>query len=160
MWLKRSGRNVKIAQRLQLKQVELIARKQVEGIEGGSGVIGTLPEAMTAEAFIQLLKQQFNISCLQTNELLQRPIKRVAICGGAGGFLWGEAIKARADAFITGEMHYHDYFDHEQQIQICVMGHYQSEQFTANLLQEILQQHCPDVTTHITKINTNPILYF
>ena len=64
------------------------------------------------------------------NQLLRREIKRVAICGGAGAFLLDDAIAAGADAFVTGEMHYHEYFGHEQDIQIAVIGHYQSEQFT------------------------------
>ena len=93
------------------------------------------------------------------NELLRRPVQKVAICGGAGDFLLDEAVKAGADAFITGEMHYHQYFGYEQQIQICVIGHYQSEQFTAEIFQEIMAQECPGIPTCIAETNTNPILY-
>ena len=82
------------------------------------------------------------------NELLRRPIKRVAICGGAGDFLLDEAVKAGADAFITGEMHYHQYFGYEQQIQICVIGHYQSEQYTTEVFRDIIAKACPGVSTH------------
>ena len=64
-----------------------------------------------------------------------------------------------ADAFITGEMHYHQYFGHEQQIQICVIGHYQSEQFTAEIFRDIIQRECLGVRTEIAETNTNPINY-
>ena len=94
-----------------------------------------------------------------TNELLRRPISRVAICGGAGDFLLDEAVAHGADAFITGEMHYHQYFGYEQRVQICVIGHYQSEQYTTELFRDIIAQHCPGVKTCIAETNTNPILY-
>jgi putative NIF3 family GTP cyclohydrolase 1 type 2 len=64
-----------------------------------------------------------------------------------------------ADAFITGEMHYHQYFGHEQQLQIVVVGHYESEHFTTHLLRRIINDSCPGVPTLIAKTNTNPILY-
>ena len=70
-----------------------------------------------------------------------------------------DAVKAGADAFITGEMHYHDYFDWEQKIQIAVMGHYQSEQYTTEVFQQILNKYCSEVPCYIAKTNTNPIIY-
>lgn len=71
----------------------------------------------------------------------------------------GDAIGAGADAFVTGEMHYHDYFDTEQKIQIAVIGHYQSEQFTKELFKEIIERECPGVKCCQSTINTNPIKY-
>lgn len=99
------------------------------------------------------------MECVQANQLLRRQIKRVALCGGAGSFLLDKAIAEGADAFVTGEMHYHEFFGHEQQIQICVIGHYQSEQFTAEIFKEIIEEKCPGVKTQFTTVNTNPILY-
>ena len=93
------------------------------------------------------------------NELLHRKIQKVAICGGAGDFLLDEALKAGVDAFITGEMHYHQYFGYEQRIQICVIGHYQSEQFTSEIFREIIESECPGIKTYIAETSTNPILY-
>ena len=83
----------------------------------------------------------------------------MALCGGAGDFLLQDAINAGADAFVTGEMHYHQYFGHEQEIQIAVIGHYQSEQFTIELLKEIIERDCPEVKCTMTETNTNPIIY-
>ena len=154
----RGGVNFKIAEKLGLRDVDFFVRK--EGADAGSGVIGTLPEPMAAAEFIRLLKERFGVACVMTNELLQRPVSRVAICGGAGSFLLGDAEKAGADAFVTGEMHYHDYFDHEQKIQICVIGHYQSEQFTNEIFRDIIERECPGVRCCMTETCTNPILYF
>ena len=154
----RGGVNFKIAEKLGLRDVDFFVRK--EGADAGSGVIGTLPQPMAAAEFIRLLKERFGVACVMTNELLQRPVSRVAICGGAGSFLLGDAEKAGADAFVTGEMHYHDYFDHELKIQICVIGHYQSEQFTNEIFRDIIERECPGVRCCMTETCTNPILYF
>ena len=155
----KGGVNFRIAQKLSLQNVAFFAPKSVDGIEAGSGVIGELPESQAADDFVLMVKKAFGVECAMCNELLRRPIQKVAICGGAGDFLLDEALKAGADAFITGEMHYHQYFGYEQQIQICVIGHYQSEQFTAEVFQEIIQKECPGVKTCIAETCTNPILY-
>ena len=122
-------------------------------------VLARLPEAMEAGAFVALVKERFGVKCAHCNELLQRPIQTVAICGGAADFVLDEAIAAGADAFITGEMHYHVFFGHEQQIQICVIGHYESEQFTTEVFREIIERECPGVRCCIAETNTNPIVY-
>ena len=153
------GVNWKIAERLGLTECKFFAQKTVDGIEAGSGVVGNLPSQMDARAFVELVKKQFGVQCAQCNALLERPISKVAICGGAGDFLLPDAVGEGADAFITGEMHYHQYFGYEQQIQICVIGHYQSEQFTAEIFHDIIQKDCADVKTCIAETNTNPIVY-
>jgi len=151
--------NYRIAEKLGLSDVRFFASKQVDGIEAGSGVTGLLPEPMAADDFVLAVKKAFGVECAMCNELLRRPIRQVAICGGAGDFLLDEALRTGADAFITGEMHYHQYFGYEQKIQICVIGHYQSEQFTTEVFQTIIQEACPGVKALIAETNTNPILY-
>ena len=94
-----------------------------------------------------------------TNEPLERHIQKVAVCGGAGAFLLDDAIRAGADAFVTGEMHYHDFFGHEQQIQIAVIGHYESEQYTSEVFREIIERECPGAKCCISHTYTNPIRY-
>ena len=153
------GVNWKIAEKLGLENVEFFQQKSVDGIETGSGVIGELIQPLSAQAFIDQVKRTFGIRCAHCNELLHRSITKVAVCGGAGDFLLDEAIQAGADAFITGEMHYHQYFGHEQEIQICVIGHYESEQFTSEIFRDIIHENCPGVKTLITETNTNPIVY-
>ena len=154
-----NGVNWKIAEHLGLKETAFLASKNVEDIECGSGVIGQLPEAMAADDFILLVKKQFDVDCAMCNEVLRRPISKVAICGGAGDFLLDDAVSQGADAFITGEMHYHQYFGYEQRIQICVIGHYQSEQFTSEIFRDIIQRECPGVRTEMAETCTNPIYY-
>ena len=155
----KGGVNFRIASKMGLQKMQFMAPKIVEGQEAGSGIIGEFEKPLMARDFIKLVKETFDVACAMCNELLDRPIRRVAICGGAGDFLLDDALKAGADAFITGEMHYHQYFGYEQQIQICVIGHYQSEQFTSEIFQEIIQQECPGVRTEIAETKTNPILY-
>ena len=155
----RDGVNWRIAKKLGLTDVDFFARKTVGDIGCGSGVVGLLHQPMEALQFIKQVKETFGVECAQCNELLRRTVCKVAICGGAGDFLLDEAIAQGADAFITGEMHYHVYSGHEQEIQICVIGHYQSEQFTAEVFRDIIEHDCPEVTCHIAETNTNPIVY-
>ena len=112
----RGGVNFKIAEKMELSDCRFFAGKTVDGIECGSGVIGELPEKLAADDFVLMLKRTFDVECVECNQLLRRPIKTVAVCGGAGSFLLSEAVAAGADAFVTGEMHYHEYFGHEQEI--------------------------------------------
>ena len=155
----KGGVNFKIAEKLGLQQVRFFAPKTVDGIEAGSGVIGEYADPLAADDFVKAVKQAFDVECALCNELLRRPISRVAICGGAGDFLLDTAVAEGADAFITGEMHYHQYFGYEQRIQICVIGHYQSEQFTSEIFRDIIEKECPGVRTCIAETCTNPILY-
>lgn len=154
----KGGVNYKIAEHLGLHDVEFFAEKS-GNIEAGSGVVGLLPEPMSATDFIQLVKERFGVKCAQCNELLLRPVNKVAICGGSGDFLLGDAIAQGADAFITGEMHYHVYFGQEQNIQICVIGHYESEQFTSEIFKSIIEDECSGLPVMIAKTSTNPIIY-
>ena len=153
------GVNFKIAEKLGLTDLSLLAPKSVGGLEGGSGVIGTLPEPLAADDFVIRVKRAFDVECAQCNELLRRPVSRVAVCGGAGDFLLPEAVRAGADAFLTGEMHYHVFFGHEQEIQLCVIGHYQSEQYTNEIFKTIIRDTCPSLPLYLAETNTNPIIY-
>ena len=155
----RGGVNFKIAEKLQLENVDFFARKKVGDIEAGSGVTGFLPSPMPADAFINMVKDTFGVHTALCNQPLQRDISKVAICGGAGDFLLQQAIAEGADAFITGEMHYHVYFGNEQKIQICVIGHYQSEQFTSEIFKSIISEACRELPVYQAETNTNPIIY-
>ena len=154
------GVNFKIAEKLELRNIRFLGgEKEVAGVKGGEGVVGDLAEEMAADDWVLRLRERFDVECVQCNQLLRRPIKKVALCGGAGSFLLDSAIAAGADAFVTGEMHYHEFFGHEQEIQICVIGHYQSEQFTSEIFQRVIEEKCPGVSCLVSEINTNPIIY-
>ncbi|MEO6538099.1 MAG: Nif3-like dinuclear metal center hexameric protein, partial [Ferruginibacter sp.] len=89
-----------------------------------------------------------------------RLIKKVALCGGAGSFLTGAAIKAGADIFITADIKYHEFFDAEARLMLVDIGHYESEQFTIDLLFDILKENFPNFAVLKTGVNTNPVHYF
>lgn len=153
----KGGVNYMMARQLGLQDTELIEPRTAFGAEAGSGVTGILPEPMEAAEFIAKIKKTFRADSIKVNELLKRPIRKIALCGGSGAFVLPKAIETGADAFITGEMHYHEFFGTEQLLQIAVIGHYESEQYTINLLQEIINESCPGVRTVLTSVNTNPI---
>jgi putative NIF3 family GTP cyclohydrolase 1 type 2 len=151
------GVNFKMAEKMGLADLQPLQEPEVDG--KWSGVVGTLPEPMSAEDFVRMLKERFGVASVRANELLRRPVSRVALCGGAGSFMLGDALRAGADAFVTGEMGYHEFFGHEQQLQICVIGHYESEQFTTEIFRDIISRECPGVKTCIAETITNPIVY-
>lgn len=151
------GVNFKMAEKMGLTDLQPLQEPEVDG--KWSGVVGTLPEPMSAEDFVKMLKERFGVASVRANELLRRPVSRVALCGGAGSFMLGDALRAGADAFVTGEMGYHEFFGHEQQLQICVIGHYESEQFTTEIFRDIISRECPGVKTCIAETITNPIVY-
>lgn len=161
------GVNFKIAEKLDLKDVQLMQPRPVKVKDGlheytvmaGSGVSGYLTEPEDSLKFLQRIKSVFHIECLMHNELLLRPVHKVVICGGAGDFMLEHALGCEADAFLTGEMHYHQYFGHDQDIQIAVMGHYQSEQYTKEIFYSIIGDACPDLPVYMTTVDTNPIKY-
>ena len=164
----KGGVNFKIAEKLGLRNLRFFGgEKEIDGVKGGEGVIGEITDetdtlhadGIAADDLVLMLRERFQAECVQCNQLLRRPIRKVALCGGAGSFLLDAAIAAGADAFITGEMHYHEFFGHEQEIQICVIGHYQSEQFTSEIFRSIITENCPGVKCEISEINTNPIIY-
>ncbi len=153
------GVNFKIAERIGLESCRFLAPRIVAGIECGSGVVGELPRPMPSGDFIRMLKDRFGVGCAMCNELLERPVRSVAVCGGAGASMLGDAVASGADAFVTGEMHYHEYFGMEQVIQIAVIGHYQSERYTNEIFKSIIQERCPGVRAVLSGIDTNPINY-
>lgn len=140
------------------KMAEKLGLMDVVPLEGG-GVLGYLMAEEDSLAFLQRVKDVFRVESLQHNELLRRPIQSVALCGGAGSFALDAAIEQEADVFLTGEMGYHQFFGHEQQIQIGVTGHFQSEQFTTEIFQQIIGECAPQLPVFVTGINTNPIQY-
>lgn len=160
------GVNNKIAEKLHLTNLRTFGKtKQVANNINGKityasdGIIGDFPVPLAADDFIILLKKCFKVECLQANQLLRRNIKTIALCGGSGAFLIKDAVEAGVDAFVTGEISYHDFFCYEQTIQLCAIGHYQSEQFTVEIFKAIIERDCSKVKCYLSNINTNPIIY-
>ena len=170
-----NGVNYKIAEKIGLKNVKVLDPKEYvqqefsnnteenskpsEWLMAGSGAIGELEEPMTETEFLKHVKRTFEAGCVKHTKLTGRLISKVAICGGAGAFLMEKAVKEHADAFVTGEIKYHDYFYYEDKILATEIGHYESEQYTKDIIQDFLNRKFPSLRTEQTKINTNPIKY-
>lgn len=152
------GVNYRMAEKIGLTNLSFLEAKPGT-IAAGAGLVGELAVEEDEREFLERIKLLFGIKCVRHNCLRERKIRRVALCGGAGGFLLSNAISLGADVFLTGEMRYHDYFGHENELLIAEMGHYESEQYTIDLLADILGQQLPELRIVKTSNNTNPINY-
>ncbi len=128
--------------------------------EQGAGMIGTLNEPVDEVSFLKNLKKTFNCGVIRHTNLLGNSIKKVAWCGGAGSFLLGTAKAKGADIFITGDFKYHEFFDAENKLVIADIGHFESEQFTIELLDKLLRKNFTTFAPYLTGVNTNPVNYF
>lgn len=137
---------------------DLIALKN-ENHYLGSGMIGELPEVVDSLAFLKKIKHDFKCGTVRHTNLLQKQIKTIAFCGGSGSFLLQSAINSGADLYITGDFKYHEFFDAENKIVIADIGHYESEQFTIDLICDIIKKKFTTFAVHLTELNTNPVNY-
>ena len=126
----------------------------------GAGMVGELETEMEELEFLNKLKQTFNCGSIRHTALLNKKVKTVAFCGGSGSFLLKNARAVKADVYFTGDFKYHEFFDADNQLLIADIGHYESEQFTTNLLADILKKKFTTFAVQLTGINTNPINYF
>ncbi|HMQ60463.1 MAG TPA: Nif3-like dinuclear metal center hexameric protein [Flavilitoribacter sp.] len=126
----------------------------------GSGMVGELAAEMSENDFLAHLKARMRAGCVRHTKLLDKPVKRVAVCGGSGGFLLRSAIAGGADFFVTADYKYHEFFDADGKIVIADIGHYESEQFTIELLGEIIRRNFSNFAVRLTKTITNPVFYF
>jgi hypothetical protein len=126
----------------------------------GSGMLGTLEDPMDEEVFLGFLKDRFSAPVIRHSALLGKPVKKVALCGGAGSFLTGRALGAGADVFVTGDMKYHQFFEADGRMVIMDIGHYESEQFTRDLFYDLLMEKFPKFAVRISETVTNPIKYY
>lgn len=126
----------------------------------GSGLTGELPQPLSEKELLQTLKKEFKLSVIKHTDFLNKPITKIAVCGGAGIFLLPNAIAAEAQVYITSDIKYHEFFDADNRIFLIDIGHYESEQFTIELLTEFLQGKFSNFAVLKTEINTNPVKYF
>ncbi|MCT4591104.1 MAG: Nif3-like dinuclear metal center hexameric protein [Carboxylicivirga sp.] len=125
----------------------------------GLGMVGELPHEIDEATFLNRLKNTFQTGCVRYTDLLNKPIKRVALCGGSGSFLLGKAIAEKADVFVTGDFKYHQFADAEGRILIADIGHFESEQYTKEVFFEILTKKFSNFAIHLSNVNTNPVNY-
>lgn len=126
----------------------------------GSGAIGILPAPMTQVEFLDTLKKQFNLSQIRFTKPNKQSIKTVAVCGGSGSFLIGAAKAKQADVFVSSDIKYHEFFDGEEELMICDIGHYESEISTLEIFSDVLSKKFTNFATLFTEIDTNPVKYY
>jgi len=128
--------------------------------EVGSGLIGELKEPLEIDSFFNLIKSNFKVPIIKHTAKVKKQIKTIALCGGAGNFLLKDAIRQNADLFLSADFTYHKFFDAENKIVICDIGHYETEQFTPEIFYEVISKKFPTFALHLSNVNTNPINYF
>jgi dinuclear metal center YbgI/SA1388 family protein len=125
----------------------------------GMGMIGEFSTEMSETDFLAFVKKTMKTACIRHSETLGKPIKKVAVLGGSGSFAIGNAIALKADAYISSDFKYHDFFKAEKQLLLTDIGHYESEQFTKNLLVEYLTKKFTNFAIILSEKSTNPIYY-
>ncbi|NOX84808.1 MAG: Nif3-like dinuclear metal center hexameric protein [Chlorobi bacterium] len=123
----------------------------------GAGIIGE-PEDNTGEKeFLERVKRILKADVIRHSPLRGKKVSKVAICGGSGSFLIQQAYRAGADIFITGDVKYHDFFGYAGRMVIADAGHYETEQFTKELIYSVLKENFPNFALLISEVNTNPV---
>ncbi|UBM57170.1 Nif3-like dinuclear metal center hexameric protein [Marinilongibacter aquaticus] len=128
--------------------------------EVGSGAVGHLPEAMNGQDFLAFLKQALNVEVIKHTEIPDKEIKRIALCGGSGSFLLSAAKRSKAEVYISSDFKYHEYFDAEGEIMIADVGHFESEQFTKELIRDVLLKKFTNFASYLSEVKTNPVSYY
>jgi len=125
----------------------------------GMGMIGDFKKQMTESKFLEYLKSKMQAKCIRHSSFINKPIKKVAVLGGSGSFAINAAKAAGADAFVTADLKYHDFFSAENKLLLADIGHYESEQYTKNLLVAFLTKKIPNFAIILSNTNTNPVKY-
>lgn len=126
----------------------------------GSGVVGEFEKPVSEVQFLELLYSVFNLKVIRHTAFTGALVNRVAVCGGAGSFLLKNALSVDAQAFVTSDVKYHQFFDADSRILITDIGHFESEQFTGELIANELLKNLPTFALHLTKQHTNPVHYY
>ena len=154
-----NGVSAKIAERLGLENCKVLSPKSDLNQQVGLGIIGELKESIKTSKFLIDIKTNMQTNCIRHTSLVKEDVKRVAVCGGSGSVLLKNATAANADIFISADFKYHDFFDAENDIVIADIGHYESEQFTKDLIYDLLVKNFTKFAVRLSKVNTNPIKY-
>lgn len=157
-----NGVNEMIAQKLGLIDVSILAPKiqDVTDAPVGAGLVGKFDDRVSIRDFFDLLKDKMQLDMIKHTHICFSEVKKIAICGGSGSFLIDHAKAAGAQVFVTSDYKYHDYFDADSDIIIADIGHYESEQYTIELLYNLIRQKFSTFASHYTQQSTNPVYYY
>ena len=126
----------------------------------GMGMVGELENVSSESNFLKLVKERFFIPTIKHSKFLNKPIKKVAVLGGSGAFAISAAKNLGADIFLTSDLKYHNYFEAESELIVADIGHFESEQFTKNLIVDFLSKKIHNFAVALSESNTNPVNYF
>lgn len=158
------GVSFKMAEKLDLQDVKWLVTgeeyvRDGKSVTSGEGVIARLSEPLPKRVFMEMVKEVFQLKSLRVNKANPKMVQTVALCGGSGSFLIPQAVEAGADVFITGEIGYHNFFGYEHEIMLLELGHHESEQFTLEILRDVITRFAPAVHVCRADTNSNPIKY-
>ena len=161
------GVNRVLAEQLGLKDLNILhpnnsVTQQLDNsaTQVGSGMLGVLENEVSENDFLKFVKEKLNVGAIRHSEFLNKPIRKVAICGGSGAFLIDDAKRCGADVYVTADLKYHDFFDADNEILIVDAGHFETEQFTKQLFADIILKKNPKFAVQISRVNTNSVNYF
>ena len=149
------GVNGILSEKLGLKGCRIL-----KGEETGAGMVGELPRAMEADKFLLRVKELTGQPSLRTSKHdPKRKVKRVALCGGAGSFLIGDAIAAKADIFLTADLKYHDFQRAEGRLVLADAGHYETEQFAKEIISRAISEKFSNFACRISQTQGSLVQY-
>ncbi len=154
----RNGISFEMAKELGLENVDFLSKDADKDF--GLGIIGELKEALEASEFIKLVKDTFSLPIIRHSQLPTGKIKTVAFCGGSGASLISSALKAKADAYICGDIKHHDYFNSLEGILLIDAGHFETEIAIKDLFFELFSKKIPNFAVYLAKTDKSPINYF
>ena len=152
------GVSFQISKYLEMENTKILIPK--DGFSGGMGMIGNLKEKLSEKELLVFVKSKMKTKTIKHSPFLNKKIRKLAVLGGSGSFAIEEAIEAGADCFISADLKYHDYFKAENKILLLDIGHYESEQYTKELILNFLRKKIPKFACIISKSKTNPVNYF
>ena len=156
------GGNYAFAEKLRLRNCSVLDPKALEGEYNGLvglGQVGELPEEMPVKDFVQYVKQCLGLQVVKYAGKIERPVKKVAVCGGSGSSLIRQALRSGADAYVTGDVRYHDFYTPDNQMLIVDVGHFEGEHFIKEILFAELKENFCKFAIHFSKMDKLDILY-
>lgn len=155
----RGGVNERMAIKLGMSETSILVPVHQTSCDCGLGMIGMLPEPLSETDFLNLVKKTFHCERIRFSALTGRTIQKVAMCGGSGSEFLENALTMGADAYLTGEAKYHEFFSHASEILLVDAGHYETEQFTKDIFFELLSENFSTFAVRISEVETNPVHY-
>ncbi len=158
------GVSFRMAEKLGMTDVQFLDANAVppygeqESTTAGCGVIGNIEPAMALQV-LERVKEAFEVGAVRYSGNVSREVSRIALCGGAGGFLLDKAVELGAELYVSADMRYHDFMDNNQRILIADIGHYESEHYTKEIFLEIIQKKNPTFAVAFAKNETNQVKY-